>query len=152
MPEKTASEFRPDGFFMTGDIGKLDDRGYLWILGRSKDIVITGGYNVYPKEVEIELDALPGVQESAVIGLPHPDLGEAVVAIVIPEAGGILQERAIIDGLRSKLTGYKLPKRVLVEKDLPRNTMGKIQKNVLRNRHAGLFRELDRGLPEPVGR
>jgi malonyl-CoA/methylmalonyl-CoA synthetase len=142
MPEKTASEFRADGFFITGDIGKIDESGYLWILDRTKDIVITGGYNVYPKEVEQELDALPDVEEAAVIGVPHPDFGEAVVAVVVPRAGAALRERALIDGLRGRLAGYKLPKRVLFAEELPRNTMGKIQKNVLRDQHAGLFRVL----------
>ena len=139
MPEKTREEFRPDGFFITGDLGKVDERGYVWILGRGKDLVITGGYNVYPKEVELEIDALPGVLESAVIGVPHPDFGEAVTAVVVPKGDAVLDEREIVETLRARLAGYKLPKRVIVAKELPRNTMAKVQKNVLREQHKGLF-------------
>lgn len=139
MPEKTKTEFRPDGFFITGDIGKIDGDGYVWILGRSKDVVITGGYNVYPKEVEEELERLPDLEEAAVIGLAHRDLGEAVVAIVVPKADFKLEERELIDSLRNRLAGYKLPKRVLLAHELPRNTMGKIQKNLLREQYADLF-------------
>lgn len=139
MPEKTAAEFRPDGFFITGDLGRIDGRGYLWLLGRGKDLVITGGYNVYPKELELEIDALPGVLESAVIGLPHPDFGEAVTAVVVPEDGAVLQEADIIGALRERLANYKLPKRVIIAEDLPRNTMAKVQKNVLREQHKALF-------------
>ena len=139
MPEKTRAEFRPDGFFITGDLGKLDARGYLWILGRDKDLVISGGYNVYPKEVELEIDALPGVAESAVIGVPHPDFGEAVTAIVVPEGEARVSETEIVEQLRGRLANYKLPKRVIIAKELPRNTMAKVQKNVLREQHKGLF-------------
>jgi malonyl-CoA/methylmalonyl-CoA synthetase len=135
MPEKTRSEFRPDGFFVSGDLGRLDERGYLWIVGRGKDLVISGGYNVYPKEVELEIDALPGVSESAVIGLPHPDLGEAVTAVVVGNGEAMLGEAEIVAALRSRLAGYKLPKRVIIVDALPRNAMAKVQKNVLRERH-----------------
>jgi malonyl-CoA/methylmalonyl-CoA synthetase len=140
MPEKTAAEFRPDGFFITGDIARIGDDGYVTIVGRAKDLVISGGYNVYPKEVETEIDALPGVVESAVIGLPHADFGEAVTAVVVAETGAVLDEAAIIAELQDRLARYKLPKRVLVVDELPRNTMGKVQKNVLRERYAGLYR------------
>jgi malonyl-CoA/methylmalonyl-CoA synthetase len=139
QPEKTASEFRSDGFFITGDLGKIDERGYVWILGRNKDLVITGGYNVYPKEVELEIDALPGVVESAVIGVPHPDFGEAVTAVVVPDAHARLSEAEVIDRLRDRLANYKLPKRVIFAAELPRNTMAKVQKNVLREQHKQLF-------------
>jgi malonyl-CoA/methylmalonyl-CoA synthetase len=139
MPEKTRAEFRADGFFITGDLGKIDGRGYLWLLGRGKDLVITGGYNVYPKEVELEIDALPRVPESAVFGVPHPDFGEAVTAVVVPEKGARLREADIIDQLRLRLANYKLPKRIVIADDLPRNTMAKVQKNLLREQHKALF-------------
>ena len=139
MPEKTRAEFRPDGFFITGDLGKIDQRGYIWLLGRGKDLVISGGYNVYPKEVELEIDAIPGVLESAVIGVPHPDFGEAVTAVIVPEKGATLSEPDIIGHLRGRLASYKLPKRVIIADDLPRNTMAKVQKNVLRDQHKALF-------------
>jgi malonyl-CoA/methylmalonyl-CoA synthetase len=138
MPEKTRAEFRPDGFFISGDLGRVDERGYVWILGRGKDLVISGGYNVYPKEVELEIDALPGVVESAVIGLPHPDLGEGVTAVVVCHQGRT-SEAAIIGALRTKLAGYKLPKRVIFVEALPRNTMAKVQKNVLREQFKDLY-------------
>jgi malonyl-CoA/methylmalonyl-CoA synthetase len=138
-PEKTAAEFRPDGFFMTGDMGTFDADGYLSIVGRSKDLVITGGLNVYPAEVESALDDLPGIAASAVIGVPHPDFGEAVVALVIPRPGATLAEDTIRDALRTRLAAFKLPKRVIIVDDFPRNAMGKVQKNLLRTAHAGLF-------------
>lgn len=134
MPEKTKTEFAADGFFITGDLGKIDERGYVWILGRGKDLVISGGYNVYPKEIELEIDALPGVSESAVIGVPHKDFGEAVTAVVVPEKGAKLDEGEIIEALRSKLANFKLPKRIHFVDELPRNAMAKVQKNVLRER------------------
>jgi malonyl-CoA/methylmalonyl-CoA synthetase len=139
MPEKTAAEFKADGFFITGDLGKVDERGYVHIVGRGKDLIITGGYNVYPKEVENEIDALPGVIESAVIGLAHPDFGEGVTAIVVarPDAPG---EREILSILEGRLARFKCPKRVLFADELPRNAMGKVQKNLLREEHAGLYR------------
>ncbi len=139
LPEKTASEFRPDGFFITGDVGKIDDRGYVHIVGRAKDLIISGGFNVYPKEVETEIDALPGVIESAVIGCPHPDFGEAVTAVVVTENDAGLSEAAVIAALEGRLAKFKLPKRVLFAPDLPRNTMGKVQKNVLREENRDLY-------------
>jgi malonyl-CoA/methylmalonyl-CoA synthetase len=139
MPEKTASEFRADGFFITGDLGMIDGRGYVHILGRSKDLVISGGYNVYPKEVEGEIDRIDGVVESAVIGLAHPDLGEGVTAVVVPAPGAMLDEAAVIGALEERLARYKQPKRVLFVPELPRNTMGKVQKKALRETFAGLY-------------
>jgi malonyl-CoA/methylmalonyl-CoA synthetase len=134
LPEKTAEEFR-DGWFVTGDMGAFDAEGYLSILGRAKDLVITGGLNVYPAEVEAALDDLPGVAASAVIGVPHPDFGEAVVACVV----GRVEEEAVRAALRERLAAFKIPKRVIVLEDLPRNAMGKVQKAELRRIHAGLF-------------
>ena len=139
MPEKTKAEFRPDGFFITGDVGKIDERGYVHIVGRAKDLIITGGFNVYPKEVETEIDALPGVVESAVVGCPHPDFGEGVTAVVVLQPGASADEKSIITALEGKLAKFKLPKRVLFVGDLPRNTMGKVQKNVLREQNAKLY-------------
>jgi len=139
MPEKTAAEFRADGFFVTGDLGRVDPRGYVSIVGRGKDLVISGGYNVYPKEVEGEIDRLPGVFESAVVGVPHPDLGEGVTALVVPRPGAQLDEAAILTALGDRLARYKQPRRVLVVDELPRNAMGKVQKNVLRQRYADLY-------------
>jgi len=138
-PEKTAAEFRADGFFITGDTGAMDGDGYLRILGRSRDLVITGGMNVYPAEVEDVIDALPDVAMSAVIGLPHPDLGEAVVAVVVPKAGAEVTTETLRAALRDRLSGYKLPRAVICLPDLPRNAMGKIQKAALRAEHAGHF-------------
>jgi len=139
MPEKTKAEFRPDGFFITGDVGKIDERGYVHIVGRAKDLIITGGFNVYPKEVETEIDDLPGVVESAVVGCPHPDFGEGVTAIVVLRTGAKLDEKAVVAALEDKLAKFKLPKRVLFVDELPRNTMGKVQKNVLREQNAKLY-------------
>ncbi|MFZ5692053.1 MAG: malonate--CoA ligase [Pseudomonadota bacterium] len=139
MPEKTKAEFRADGFFITGDVGKIDARGYVHIVGRAKDLIITGGFNVYPKEVESEIDALPGVVESAVIGCPHPDFGEGVTAVVVLKKDAIADEKAIIASLEGRLAKFKLPKRVIFVDDLPRNTMGKVQKNVLREQNAKLY-------------
>ncbi|MCU0885071.1 MAG: malonyl-CoA synthase [Beijerinckiaceae bacterium] len=138
-PEKTASEFRPDGYFITGDLGKIDANGYVHIVGRGKDLIITGGYNVYPKEVESEIDALPGVVESAVIGLAHKDFGEAVTAVVVAAKGAALDEASVMEALDGRLARFKQPKRVFIVDDLPRNTMGKVQKNVLREMYAGAF-------------
>jgi malonyl-CoA/methylmalonyl-CoA synthetase len=140
VPEKTQAEFRPDGFFITGDLGTIDERGYVHIVGRGKDLIITGGFNVYPKEVELVIDALPGVQESAVIGLPHPDLGEGVTAVVVPAPGASPTEEEILAGLRDTLARFKQPKRILLVGELPRNTMGKVQKNVLRERYDALYK------------
>ena len=139
MPEKTAEELRPDGFFQTGDLGRLDADGYLKIVGRMKDLIISGGFNVYPKEVEMLLDAVPGVQESAVIGLPHPDFGEAVFAVVVPKAGVRLEAAQVLSEIGGRLAGFKQPKAAVVVAELPRNAMGKVQKNVLRQTYAGWF-------------
>jgi malonyl-CoA/methylmalonyl-CoA synthetase len=138
-PEKTREEFRPDGFFITGDLGKIDERGYVHIVGRGKDLIITGGYNVYPKEVETEIDAMPGVLESAVIGVPHKDFGEGVTAVVVRKPGSDLDGAVILKTLEERLARFKLPKRVIVVDDLPRNTMGKVQKNVLRATYMDLY-------------
>lgn len=138
-PEKTRSEFRADGFFITGDVGQIDARGYLHIVGRSKDLIISGGYNVYPKEVEAVVDALPGVAETAVVGVPHADFGEAVVAVVVPKPGARLAEGEIIAGTREHLAGYKLPKAVFLVDQLPRNAMGKIEKAKLRESYKAVF-------------
>lgn len=138
MPEQAAKEFH-DGWFVTGDMGTFDDEGYLSILGRAKDLVITGGLNVYPAEVEAALDGLPGVAASAVIGVPHPDFGEAVVACLVPVPGASLEEAGIRAALRDRLAAFKIPKRILVLDVLPRNAMGKVQKSDLRKAHAGLF-------------
>ena len=138
MPERNREEFTPDGFFRTGDMGSLSKDGYLSIVGRSKDLIITGGYNVYPKEIELLLDEMPGVQESAVVGVPHPDFGEAVTAVVVASSGGPApDEQQMIAALRMKLANFKVPKRVYVVEELPRNAMGKVQKNVLRDRFKG---------------
>jgi malonyl-CoA/methylmalonyl-CoA synthetase len=135
MPEKNAEEFTADGCFRTGDLGTLSADGYLTIAGRSKDLIISGGYNVYPKEVELAIDELPGVQESAVIGVAHPDFGEAVTAVVVRRRGqATATEGAIVAALRERLANFKVPKRVYFVDELPRNTMGKVQKNALRDR------------------
>jgi malonyl-CoA/methylmalonyl-CoA synthetase len=139
MPEKTASEFRPDGFFITGDLGRIDDKGYVSIVGRGKDLIITGGFNVYPKEVESEIDSIEGVVESAVIGVPHPDFGEAVTAVVVRSSDDV-RENDIVKTLADRLAKFKLPKHVIFVEDLPRNAMGKVQKNILRQTYANLYR------------
>ena len=139
MPEKTAAEFTADGYFISGDLGKIDDEGYVHIVGRSKDLVISGGYNIYPKEVESEIDLLEGVVESAVIGVPHPDFGEGVTALVVSRPGATLTEGDVLRALQDRLAKYKQPKRVIFVEDLPRNTMGKVQKNLLRDQYGGLY-------------
>ena len=139
MPEKTKEELRSDGFFITGDLGMIDAEGYVHIVGRAKDLVISGGYNVYPKEIEDAIDALPGVRESAVIGVPHPDFGEAVVAVIVPEPGAKLTEEQVVGGLSDQLARFKQPKRVFFAETLPRNTIGKVQKKDLREAHAATF-------------
>ena len=136
MPEKTAEEFTADGWFRTGDIGQWDAEGYLSIVGRSKDLIISGGYNVYPKEVELILDQIPGVIESAVLGVAHPDFGEAVTAVLVVGPGNSLTEAGVIATIKAELAAYKVPKRVHFVEDLPRNTMGKVQKAELRTRYA----------------
>ncbi|MEI6702942.1 MAG: AMP-binding protein, partial [Deltaproteobacteria bacterium] len=141
MPEKTKDDFTADGFFHTGDIGRLDEEGYISIVGRSKDLIITGGLNVYPKELEELIDDLPGVSETAVIGLPDSDLGEMVTAVVVRQsssAGDALTETGIITSLKTDLAGFKVPKKVIFADELPRNAMGKIQKNLLRQQYKEL--------------
>ncbi|NHH99129.1 malonyl-CoA synthase [Oceanimonas sp. MB9] len=140
MPEKTKAEFRSDGFFITGDLGRVDEEGYLHIVGRDKDLVISGGYNVYPKEIEQLIDELPGVSESAVIGVPHPDLGEGVTAVVVPKPGATPNEAEIRQLLSDRLARYKQPKHILLVESLPRNVMGKVQKNQLRAQYQDLYR------------
>ena len=132
LPEKNKEEFTGDGFFRTGDIGTYDPQGYLSIVGRAKDMVISGGYNVYPKEIEMLLDELPGVQESAVFGVPHADFGEAVVAAVVLSPGATLPEQAVVEHVKAKLANFKVPKRVVFLTELPRNAMGKVLKAELR--------------------
>jgi malonyl-CoA/methylmalonyl-CoA synthetase len=139
MPEKTASELRPDGFFITGDVGRIDADGYVAIVGRAKDLVISGGFNVYPKEIESEIDAIPGVAESAVIGVPHPDFGEGVTAIVVLAPGAALSEAQALAALEGRLARYKAPKRVIFVDALPRNAMGKVQKAALREAYKGIY-------------
>jgi malonyl-CoA/methylmalonyl-CoA synthetase len=139
MPEKTKAEFRDDGFFISGDLGFIDDKGYVRISGRGKDLIISGGFNVYPAEVEGAIEALPGVAECAVIGVPHPDFGEGVLAVAIPKPGAALDERAMQKALGSELAKYKLPKRIFVTDTLPRNAMGKVQKKDLREQYALTF-------------
>lgn len=141
MPEKTAAELRGDGFFITGDLGKRDARGYLYIVGRGKDLIITGGYNVYPIEVELEIDALPGVSESAVIGVPHADFGEGVTAIVVLNQQASVDEATIRQALEQRLARFKVPKRILFVTELPRNTMGKVQKSALRDRYRDIYNQ-----------
>jgi malonyl-CoA/methylmalonyl-CoA synthetase len=139
MPEKTAEEFTPDGFFKTGDVGRVDAAGYVTIVGRSKDLIISGGYNVYPAEIEGFLNEMPGVAESAVVGVPHPDFGEVGVAVLIGKPGAALDGEALLAALKQQLANFKIPKRAFVVDSLPRNTMGKVQKNLLRDQHQGLF-------------
>ncbi len=135
MPEKTAEEFTDDGFFRTGDMGRVLPNGYVQIVGRSKDMIITGGLNVYPKEIEELIDAMPGVVESAVIGIPHPDFGEAVTAVVVARPGARVSSNTVLDSLKPQLAGFKMPKYVHIVADLPRNAMGKVQKSVLRRQY-----------------
>jgi malonyl-CoA/methylmalonyl-CoA synthetase len=139
MPEKTADEFTTDLWFKTGDVGFVDADGYVTIVGRSKDLVISGGYNVYPAEIEGVLNELPGVAESAVVGVPHPDFGEAVVAVVVPRPGQAIDGDATIAVLKSRIANFKVPKRLFVVAELPRNAMGKVQKKLLREQHKALF-------------
>lgn len=139
MPEKTKSEFREDGFFITGDLGKIDAKGYVHILGRGKDLVISGGFNVYPKEIESEIDAMPGVIESAVIGVPHADFGEGVTAVLVCNKGADVTEASVLKALDGRLAKFKMPKRVFVVDELPRNTMGKVQKNILRDTYKDIY-------------
>jgi malonyl-CoA/methylmalonyl-CoA synthetase len=139
MPEKTKTEFRDDGFFITGDLGKIDSDGYVHILGRGKDLVISGGFNVYPKEIESEIDAMPGVIESAVIGVPHADFGEGVTAVVVCNKDARVDEASVLKALDGRLAKFKMPKRVIVVDELPRNAMGKVQKNILRDTYSKIY-------------
>jgi malonyl-CoA/methylmalonyl-CoA synthetase len=139
MPEKTKAEFRDDGFFITGDLGKIDSNGYVHILGRGKDLVISGGFNVYPKEIESEIDAMPGVIEAAVIGVPHADFGEGVTAVVVCDKNTKVDEAAVLKALDGRLAKFKMPKRVFIVDELPRNAMGKVQKNILRDTYKGIY-------------
>lgn len=141
MPEKTQAELRSNGFFITGDLGKLDGNDVLSIVGRGKDLVITGGYNVYPKEVENQIDEIDGVIESAVIGVPHPDFGEGVTAIIVKDIGHDLNERAIVDALDGRIAKFKLPKRIIFVDDLPRNAMGKVLKDSLRRQYGSIYKQ-----------
>ena len=140
MPEKTKAEFRDDGFFITGDLGKIDTDGYVHILGRGKDLVISGGFNVYPKEIESEIDAMPGVVETAVIGVPHADFGEGVTAVVVTDGKTAIDEAAVMAALDGRLAKFKMPKRVIFVGELPRNAMGKVQKNILRETYKGIYK------------
>ena len=139
MPEKTREELLPDGWFITGDLALIDPDGYVTIVGRGKDLIISGGYNIYPKEIEIFLDAQPGVKESAVVGAPHPDFGETVVAILVAQSEGSIDLDAIDAAARAELAGFKRPRKIEIIDALPRNTMGKVQKNELRARYAMTF-------------
>jgi malonyl-CoA/methylmalonyl-CoA synthetase len=139
MPEKTAEDFTADGWFKTGDVGKLEADGYVTIVGRSKDLVISGGYNVYPAEIEGFLNEMTGVAESAVVGVPHADFGEAVIAFVVPRPGAELHAQALIAGLKGRIASFKVPKRLFIVRELPRNAMGKVQKKELRDSRRELF-------------
>jgi malonyl-CoA/methylmalonyl-CoA synthetase len=139
MPGKTKEEFTADGWFKTGDVGRIDEHGYVTIVGRSKDLIISGGYNVYPAEIEGYINEMPGVAESALVGVPHPDFGEVGVAVVIPKPGVRLDGEQIVAKLKTQLANFKIPKRCFVVDELPRNTMGKVQKNVLREQHKQIF-------------
>jgi malonyl-CoA/methylmalonyl-CoA synthetase len=139
MPEKTAEEFTADGFFKTGDVGAVDARGYVRIVGRSKDLIISGGYNVYPAEIESFINEMPGVAESALVGVPHPDFGEVGVAVVIAKPGATVAPDAVVAALKASLANFKVPKQCHVVAELPRNTMGKVQKNLLREQYKALF-------------
>ncbi|MEO5881527.1 MAG: AMP-binding protein, partial [Caldimonas sp.] len=139
MPEKTREEFAEGGWFRTGDVGKVDERGYVTIVGRTKDLIISGGFNVYPAEVEAALNDQAGVAESAVVGVAHPDFGEAVVAAVVAQPGVALDGDALVAALKAKMAGFKVPKALFVAAELPRNAMGKVQKNLLRERYGKLF-------------
>jgi malonyl-CoA/methylmalonyl-CoA synthetase len=132
MPEKTREEFTQDRWFRTGDMGQWDADGYLHLIGRSKDLIITGGYNVYPKEIEMLIDEMAGVDESAVIGIPHSDFGEAVTAVVVAKPGASLDPQAMITEIKARIANFKVPKAIHVVQTLPRNAMGKVQKNILR--------------------
>jgi len=139
MPDKTAAELRADGFFITGDLGRVDADGYVHIVGRNKDLIISGGFNIYPKEIELILDEQPGVLESAVIGVPHPDFGETVLGLIVAEPGALPDLDAIAEAAARSLARFKHPRQLVLIDELPRNTMGKVQKNALRERYSDLF-------------
>jgi malonyl-CoA/methylmalonyl-CoA synthetase len=139
MPEKTAEEFTADGWFRTGDVGRMDELGYVTIVGRSKDLIISGGYNVYPAEIEGFINDMPGVAESAVVGVPHPDFGEVGVAVLIARPGKMVDPSAVLATLKTTLANFKIPKHCVVVTELPRNSMGKVQKNLLRDQYRSLF-------------
>ena len=139
MPEKTAAELREDGFFITGDLGQIDELGYLQIVGRNKDLIISGGYNIYPKEIELVLDDQPGVLESAVIGVPHPDFGETVLGVIIAQKGETPNPDELMEAVKGALARFKHPRKLVMMDTLPRNTMGKVQKNLLRDQFASMF-------------
>jgi malonyl-CoA/methylmalonyl-CoA synthetase len=139
MPEKTAAELREDGFFITGDLGRIDEDGYVHIVGRNKDLIISGGYNIYPKEIEILLDDQPGILESAVIGVPHADFGETVLGIVVAEKGKSPDLDATLAAIGTGLARFKHPRKLILVDELPRNTMGKVQKNILRDTYKEIF-------------
>lgn len=139
MPEKTADELRADGFFITGDLGRIDAEGYVHIVGRNKDLIISGGYNIYPKEIELVLDEQPGVAESAVVGVPHPDFGETVLGIVVAETGTVPDLSDLMSAVQKSLARFKHPRELVILEELPRNTMGKVQKNILRDRYKTMF-------------
>ena len=139
LPDKTAEEFRPDGYFISGDMAQMDESGRVTIVGRAKDLIISGGLNVYPKEVEQCLDALPGVRESAVFGVAHPDFGEGVTGVVVPDGPAQLDPEVLLDSLAGTLARFKQPKRIIVVDEIPRNAMGKVQKNVLRDRYTNIY-------------
>lgn len=139
MPDKTAEELRDNGFFITGDLGRIDADGYVHIVGRGKDLIISGGYNIYPKEIELVIDDLPGVVESAVIGVPHKDFGEAVVAVIVAQDGVEISAKDVSNMIKDNLARFKQPKRIEFVQALPRNAMGKVQKNVLREAYDGVF-------------
>ncbi|MEN8658653.1 MAG: malonyl-CoA synthase [Marivita sp.] len=139
MPEKTAEELRDNGFFITGDLGRVDEDGYIHIVGRQKDLIISGGYNIYPKEIELVIDDLAGIVESAVIGVPHPDFGEAVVAVIVAQDGADITAQDILTGIKENLARFKQPRHIAFVKRLPRNTMGKVQKKTLREQYDKTF-------------
>jgi len=139
MPEKTAAEFRPDGFFITGDLGMIDGDGYVHIVGRAKDLIISGGFNVYPKEIESLIDELPGVTESAVIGVPHRDFGEGVTAVVVLNKDATLTQDQVLSAIKDRLAKFKQPKAVLFTDQFPRNALGKVQKNLLRDKYKDMY-------------
>ena len=141
MPEKTQEEFRDDGFFITGDLGVIDEDGYISIVGRNKDLIIAGGFNIYPKEIELTLDEQDGVKESAVIGIPHADFGESVIGVITLETGHQVDLEAMLEKVGASLARFKHPRRLVVVDELPRNSMGKVQKNILREQFQSLLDE-----------